>query len=252
MTLQRNVGILRMLRRQQLKQGDGMMEKQKRLKTLVLAGAITLGIGTGIILGSSALSSSAMAASNFEEVEESDNGSLAEPYDKDASRLIELEPGESYEQYIVGYDNLLECFFYNRSENNRIYRDIRSTDGTLMVWQPLTEKEALAFAPSVDMLTEQEAQSIAIQTIQERFALTDDTIEKFDITDYYYPQYRDIDINLDNDEWYYCLEIDSTVWKVDLNPENMDDFQTLGWYSVFVDATTGEVHTILTVENGKG
>ena len=91
--------------------------------------------------------------------------------------------------------------------------------------------------PADSGITEDEAVSIAVNAIVDKYALRQEIVNRYTITAIYYMVYEDFD---------------RAVWWVLLYPTNADDFIEIGCYSANLDGETGEVIQLLSAADGKG
>ena len=70
-----------------------------------------------------------------------------------------------------------------------------------------------------------------------RYALKQATLDKFNVTATYYSTYGDMS---------------GAVWCIDLNPINASDFSEIGCYTVLLNTETGEVVQFHSAADGRG
>ena len=89
--------------------------------------------------------------------------------------------------------------------------------------------------PGEDNITAETAIETAMRAIQNKYALTDETIARFT---------SQAMLNVANP--------DEPVWSVNFNPVNNSDFSEIGCYSVNINARTGEIGSIISAADGIG
>jgi hypothetical protein len=77
----------------------------------------------------------------------------------------------------------------------------------------------------------------AIAAIAEKYALKQETLDKFSVTPVFYSRYEDIA---------------SSVWWISLYPANPEDFSDIGCYTAILNGDTGETISLLSAVDGKG
>jgi hypothetical protein len=87
-------------------------------------------------------------------------------------------------------------------------------------------------------ISEESAVSAALEAIKSKYALTDETLDRFSVTPIFYATYEDIE---------------GAVWYVRLYPKDVNEFTEIGAYWTVLDPATGEALQVLSsATDGKG
>jgi hypothetical protein len=92
-------------------------------------------------------------------------------------------------------------------------------------------------SPGEDDITEDIALSKAVDAIKSKYALTQETLDRFEVTPVFYSKYEDVPGN---------------VWFVYLYPFDKDEYTEIGCYSALLNASTGDVLKMMSAADGKG
>jgi len=91
--------------------------------------------------------------------------------------------------------------------------------------------------PDESVISEETAIATAIQLLKEKYALKQETIDRFTVTATFYTKYEDIL---------------TPVWWVNLYPTNVDEFSEIGCYWALIDSNTGEAVGLFSAADGRG
>ena len=91
--------------------------------------------------------------------------------------------------------------------------------------------------PMMGDIGQDDAISISVKAITEKYALKQTTLNRFTITAEYYAVYE---------------EIPCAVWWVNLYPTNRDEYSEIGCYTAVLNTQTGEVIQLLSAADSKG
>jgi len=91
--------------------------------------------------------------------------------------------------------------------------------------------------PDENDIDEAAAIDIAVKAITEKYALKQETLDRFTITAVYFSAYE---------------HFPGPMWWVSMYPTNVEEYSEIGCYTAVLDAKTGEVRQRLSADDGKG
>jgi len=226
-----------------------------KLVALIFSGIVTLGLGAGAIYGNSLIVSQAMAESIPSELvvtfapdlpEERQEATLVKTFEAPATIFKTLGNGTSVMvQYSYDEQDVLQAimtytFRNGDSEITQYQGDDAEAVIKRMELVTRDNNEEIPYVvgkPGAEHIVEQTAIDIAIQALIAKYALKQETIDRFTVTPVFYEIYEDIE---------------KPIWWIYLDPTIKDDFTEIGCYTAIIDAATGEVEQLLTAADGKG
>ena len=130
-------------------------------------------------------------------------------------KAASLEDNPAYMYYSACFDDKLEDDIY-------VYRIPLSKKGT----------------PLANEISSDKAKEIGIAALVKKYALTQETLDRFTVTTKYYEVTQEVP--------------DKHVWRVILELTNTDEFAEIGSYWTFIDAETGDALQLMSAVDGKG
>jgi hypothetical protein len=91
--------------------------------------------------------------------------------------------------------------------------------------------------PGESDITRDEAVSAALDALTDKYALRQETLDRFSVTAAFYSVYEDLT---------------APVWRVYLYPADTDDFAEIGCYTALLNAKTGEAVRLMSAADGRG
>ncbi|MDR1530930.1 MAG: hypothetical protein LBS62_01865 [Clostridiales bacterium] len=228
----------------------------KKAGTIIGAIALTFVIGGALILGNAAFaaktaaaiigSPAAISAANLETVsnvktDREITGNVLDSGGENKAVVMKTLPNGStvLVEYSYGADGAEATVTYSADGTVRKYAGDAAEAAIERFGGPKRDRpnRYVEGQPSESDITKKFAASTAVTAIADKYALTTETLDRFNVTTTFYSAYEDIS---------------GAVWFVRLYPVNVDDFSEIGAYSAILSAATGDPLQILSATDGKG
>jgi hypothetical protein len=239
----------------------------KKTGAIIGAIALTFAIGSGLIFGNAALAARAMAEEpnaalvTWTAPKESNAGNPAnivsagqESTPGGAGRETGNQDGVSTILKTLENGTTVMVEYYYDEDGAKAAVTHKYTDGQASVsnYEGETAEAAIErfggpkrnipdryvkAQPGESNVKETVAINSAIEAIAEKYALKQETFDKFTVTPVFYSKYEDVS---------------SSVWWISLYPASADDFSDIGCYTAILNGDTGETLSLLSAVDGKG
>jgi hypothetical protein len=245
------------------------MKKVSALQTLFLSAALTLAVGAAAVLCNGWAASRAFAANipaelpasaSSEAVETEAQSEAAEteppaetarettpPDENGAVTVVKtLDNGTTvFMQYVYDEKSPKAVVEYDLGNGQReVYSYEGEAAAAMIVYIERfggPKRESLYSytegQPGENDISSDAAVTAAVSALTDKYALRQETLDRFKITTGFYSVYEDLTV---------------PVWYVNLYPENTDDFSEIGCYTGLIDAETGETVRLLSAADGRG
>ena len=194
------------------------MTKTQKRTTLIGAIALTLIIGCGLILGNAVLASQAMSTNG-----EPAGENIIQPLPLNA-RPIALQ------QDNAAAGRVSTAILTNEHGETVIVETVRRAAEEA---NPLY----IEGSPDLSKISEETAIANAIELLKGKYALRQETIDRFTVEAIFYTKYEDIT---------------EPVWWVNLYPANINDYADIGCYWALINSDTGEAAGLFSAADGRG
>lgn len=201
----------------------------KKGKAAILSASLVLLGGAGLIFGNQVLASNALSADKQTEAPVV----IPESTALNAANAAQLSN--------VSMKSNTQDETYMALTNENTMEDIKEASGTETVTTTTSDADASGFkegTPLENETSSDEAKKIAVDALAEEYALTQETLDRFTVTLKYFVEHPDYP--------------DKHVWRINLDPANMDDFSEIGCYWTYIDAETGETLQLKSAADGIG
>lgn len=188
----------------------------KKATKMLLSGVITLTVGSGVFIGNGLLASNVMA-------KDFDSNKLV--ITKDSSIAVPTNEEPPVKTVIKNGRN--GAVIANGEEGT-------GSDQREGIWDEGT--------PGVNEITREQSLTTAKEKVIEKYALRPEILGKFTIE----ATYHEAGTYIANSKGNH------SVWAIELQPINQSDYQEIGTYAVYINATTGEVIKIFSAADAVG
>jgi hypothetical protein len=234
-----------------------IMKKSVLSQKLFPAAAFTLAIGAATVLGNGWAMAQAFAANISAELPASVSGEAVEAarptvvnretsaQGEDGTATVVKTP-ENGINIIVSYvrdgENPKADVIYNYGDGRQETYSYEGEAAAAAVERFGGEKRDSPYSyeegrPGESDVTRDEAVSAALEALTGKYALRQETLDRFGVTAAFYSVYEDLT---------------APIWRVYLYPADTDDFAEIGCYTALIDAKTGETVRLLSAADGRG
>jgi hypothetical protein len=233
------------------------MKKVSALQTLLLSAALMLAVGAAAVLCNGWAASRAFAANIPAELPASVSSVTAEteppaetarettpPDENGAVTVVKtLDNGTTvFMQYVYDEKSPKADVEYDLGDGQREVYSYEGEAAAAMIERFGGPKRERLYSytegqPGENDISSDAAVTAAVSALTGKYALRQETLDRFKITTVFYSVYEDLTV---------------PVWYVSLYPENTDDFSEIGCYTGLIDAETGETVRLLSAADGRG
>jgi hypothetical protein len=222
----------------------------KKTGAIIGAIALTFAIGSGLIFGNAALAVRTMAkettAGAPEDIVGAEREATARETDKQTKVSTVMKTLEN------GTTVMVEYYYDEDGAKAAVTRKYADGQASVSNYEGETAEAAIErfggpkrnipdryvkAQPGESNVKEIAAINAAIEAIAEKYALKQETLDKFNVTPVFYSKYEDVS---------------SSVWWISLYPANADDFSDIECYTAILNGDTGETLRLLSAADGRG